>query len=220
MTAPQADEFHDAPYRKGRRWRLAAATFVLFVVPATIVGGIIWGMGLLKAIEPSERFLVDPGTPIGDFTLYSHQGDTLTRETFIGKVWIAHAWSPDCGEPCEPRLRAVRDVQYALSKYKHLRLLSLSLEPEQPVGELWTTGRRFSNYAGWHFAGGTAANVTTVMDGVGLSGRTFALGSPVEVALIDPSGRPRGWYAPTDSSGYRDLINDAVYLLREYDEAP
>lgn len=216
--SPQGDpsgEPVEGQFLKGRRWRLLGAGFVLFVVPATIILGVLWGTGLLKAIEPSAEFVAEPGPPIGAYYLYSHQGDSLTLDVFAGKVWIAHAWDPACGEPCAPRLRAIRDVQYALSKYKHLRMLSLALEPGISQQELWNVGRRYSNYTGWHFAGGTPANVTAVMDGVGLSGRTFALGSPTEVALIDGQGRPRGWYLPTDSAGYRNLINDAVYLLRE-----
>jgi hypothetical protein len=205
----------DGPYQKGRRLRLLAAAFILFVVPATIIGGLLWGTGLLRNVEPSPVFIAEPGPPIDGYFLYSHQGDTLTAAVLRDKIWIAHAWNPDCGEPCAPRLKAVRDVQYALSKYKHLRLISLALEPDMPQESLWTVGRRYSNYAGWHFAGGTPANVTQVMDGVGLSERTFTLGSPLEVALIDGQGRPRGWYTPTDSAGYSNLINDAVYLLRE-----
>lgn len=205
----------EGKYLKGRRRRLLAAAFVLFVVPGTIIMGLLWGTGLLKAVVPSPEFVQEPGAPLTDYYLYSHQGDTLTPEVLEGKIWIAQAWHPDCGEPCVPRQKAVRDVQYALSKYKHLRLISLSLEPNTPQQELWTIGRRYSNYAGWHFAGGTPANVTRVMDGIGLSERTFALGSPMEVALMDQQGRPRGWYQPSDSAGYRNLINDAVYLLRE-----
>ena len=207
-------EFDDQPpYLVGRRRRLLAVTIVLFVIPATIIFGMIWGLGLAKSIEPSDAFIAEPTIVVPPFTFYGHQGDTLTPAVMADKVYVLHFFDPTCGEPCEPRLRALRDVQYAISRFKHFRLLSISVNPVPDRNALWMFGRQHSNYTGWHFADGSAQDVTAVMDGVALSGRTFALGSPEEAVLVDRKGMVRGYYLPTDSSGYRQIIDDIVYLL-------
>lgn len=199
---------------RGRIGRLIAATFVLFFVPLTLILGMIWGFGLLRAIEPSSAFIASPDRQVGDFTVYSHQGDTLTPETLREKIWIAHFIRPGTEELFETPLRAVRDVQYAVSKYKHFRVMTFALEPVADQNAMWLVGRRYSNYPSWHFVYGDTAQISRTMDELGLNGRTFANGCPQEVALLDFQGRVRGYYTPTDSAGYSQLVNDIVLLLR------
>ncbi len=214
MENSPSDPSQSVPFYKGRGWRLLAATFVLFFVPLTLILGMMWGFGLLRAIEASTVFQQNPDHKSGSFTVYSHQGDTLTEDVLLQKAWIAHFIRPSCEEPCLAQMRAVRDVQYAVSKYKHFRVMSFSLDPIADRNEMWAIGRKFSNYPSWHFAYGDTAEIQRNMDEIGLSGRSFSWGRPDEVALIDFEGNVRGYYNPVDSAGYRDLVNDIVLLLR------
>jgi cytochrome oxidase Cu insertion factor (SCO1/SenC/PrrC family) len=198
----------------GRVWRLIAATFVLFFVPLTLILGMFWGFGLLRAIKPSPDFIAEPDRRAGQFLVHSHQGDTLNNEVLLEKAWIAHFINPLCEEPCLPQIRAVRDIQYAVSKYKHFRVMTFSLEPMEDRNALWSLGRRFSNYPSWHFVAGDTAQLRVLMNSLGLAGRPEQFGRPDDVALVDFEGRVRGWYNPADSVGYSHLVNDIVLLLR------
>ncbi len=218
MADTDPEPYSPVPYRKGRVWRLIAASLVLFVVPATLILGMMWGFGLLRAIEPSPVYLAEPTRSTGSFTVYSHQGDTLTEAVLRDKIWIAHFIRPGCEEPCIAQIRAVRDVQYAVSKYKHFRVLTFSLDPIADRNAMWAIGRKFSNYPSWHFVYGDTALIRQNMDEIGLAGRSFAFGRPDEVALLDFEGKVRGYYNPVDSVGYRDLVNDIVLMLRHDDD--
>ncbi len=191
---------------------------MLFFIPLSLILGMMWGFGLLRAINPSPLFIEAPERSVPDFTVYSHQGDTLSPADLKDKVWIAHFLRPECGEPCLSRIRQVRDVQYSVSKFKHFRLLSFSLDPIADRNAMWAFGRKYSNYPGWHFVYQDTARMMQVMGQLGFSGRNFALGSPEEVAVIDGEGRVRGYYNPMDSAGYSNLVNDIVLLLRHDDE--
>ena len=202
------------PSTKGRVWRLLAATFVLFFVPLTLILGMIWGFGLLRAIKPSSVYIQQPSIHTGAFTVYSHQGDTLTDEVLKDKVWIAHFIQPSCEEPCVAQIRAIRDIQYAVSKYKHFRVMTFSMEPIADRNAMWAIGRKYSNYPSWHFVYGDTSVIRKNMDQLELSRRNFTLGRPDDVALIDFEGNVRGYYNPVDSAGYSNLVNDIVLLLR------
>ncbi|MFT7589744.1 MAG: protein SCO1/2 [Limisphaerales bacterium] len=174
----------------------------------------LWGMDLLKKIEKSSVFIDQPTLTKPSFTVYSHQSDTLTDEKLDDIVYVAHFFDPTCEEPCLPRLRAIRDAQYAVSKFKHFRILSHCQQPVENQNQIWSFARKISNFPSWQFVYTDTSEIADLITDYGLSERNFAWGSPEDVALIDMQGNVRGYYNPVDSSGFRNLVNDIVYLLR------
>ena len=200
---------------KGRRLRFFGALFIMLGVPATLTWILFAGFGELNQFdEPTANFLADPiEAPVFD-TLFAHRGDTLTPEILEKKAYIAHFWDSGCDVPCEPTLNGLAEVAYAVSKYKHFRILSHNTQPSD-ISEMWQIARRQTNRPAWHFVWGDTAQMSRLADDYGLMERSFVFGNnPREVALIDREGMIRGYYDPSDSIGYLNLVHDIVHLLK------
>jgi cytochrome oxidase Cu insertion factor (SCO1/SenC/PrrC family) len=203
----------------GRKWRLAAAIGIIFVLPATLVVSMILGFGLLKDIEPSENYLSESVPASAEFKLASHWSDTITvtHNRMEGLVRLVHFYDPECGEICEDRIQLVADVVYSVSKFKHFRALSFCLRDVEDRNQIWTFARSFNRWQEWHFLYGDQQQIQDAMAAYGLSERNFDLGSPQEVAVLDWKGNIRGYYDLGDPDQYAAVINDLIHLLRDID---
>lgn len=158
-----------------------------------------------------------------EFSLTERSGDTITRESLLGKVWIADFIFTTCPGPCPKMTSNMAQLQQALSDAEDLRLVSVTVDPATD------TPAKLKEYADayhalpdrWLFLTGDMSDVYELcVNGFKLAAPTS---QPVEgelithstkFALVDRKGRIRGYYEGEGNSQTQALLDDARRLLQ------
>ena len=68
--------------------------------------------------------------PVADFTLTNQAGGEVTLADLRGRVWLADIIFTRCAGPCPRMSRQMRSVQDALPAGSHVKLISLTTDPD------------------------------------------------------------------------------------------
>lgn len=172
------------------------------------------------------------------FKFINQDGDTITNQDYIGKVYVAEFFFTSCPTICPTMTRNMSYLQDKLSVYPNIRFLSHTVDPYNDTPE------ELSNYVSlmqqknvsidltnWDFVTGekdklyeSAANyfVNASVDSLAPGGFLHS----EYFILIDKQGRVRsgidingnvvGAYDGTNEVQMKDLINDINVLMAEY----
>ena len=162
-----------------------------------------------------------------DFSLTERSGDTVTRATLAGKVWIADFIFTTCPGPCPRMTRRMAGLQTALADLPDLRLVTITVDPKRDTPE------RLKEYAAkygaepqrWLFLTGDREAIYR------LSTDGFKLAAIVEqdevqstdhpilhstrFVLVDREGQVRAYYDGTSEKDMERLAADARRLAAE-----
>lgn len=157
---------------------------------------------------------------VPDFSLTDETGNTMTRASLAGKVWIADFIFTNCTGTCPVITNTMRRLQNALPDDVHL--VSFSVDPERDTPEVLAEYAKQShaNTMRWHFLTGDKSQLYDLS----IKGFKLALedtgGTDVEpithstrLVLVDKQGKIRGYYGGTDEEDMRKLFTDAAALL-------
>jgi protein SCO1/2/putative membrane protein len=84
---------------------------------------------------PNERLYRDLGA-VPPFQLTERSGKTITRDDLKGKIWIAHFFFTCCTQGCPETTRSMKDLQDAFARDDEVRLVSISVWPENDTPEM------------------------------------------------------------------------------------
>jgi len=111
------------------RSRAGVFLAVLALAVAVMVGAWAWQSGGQAAIMDEGPLPVGPAIP--DFALIRQDGDTVTRDTLRGRVWVADFIFTRCAGPCPELTARMRSLQLALEeRADHVQLVSVTLDPK------------------------------------------------------------------------------------------
>ena len=120
-----------------------------------------------RAAAPELPMLAD----LPSFSLQDEQGQAVTREDLLGKVWIADFVFTSCADACpklQAKLRKIQDRLIPLEQGGAVGLLSISVDPERDTpAKLLQYGQIFGARPGlWRFLTGPEREVErTVVKG-------------------------------------------------------
>lgn len=189
---------------------------IIYITVAVLGIAAIW---FQMAAERSPRLPVYDSVP--DFKLTERSGKAVTLSDLRGKIWIASFFYAICPGPCPVINGQLSALQGELLKGDDIRFVSISTEPETDTPEvLRTYAERFhASPDKWLFLTGDKEQIFK------LSNQGFRLVAadqndpqqPVvhstKLALVDKSGRIRGYYDGTDETGIAE-IKEALKALR------
>ena len=206
----------------GEEKRLPVA--LLWALLLLVIGGIVAAyLGTRFSASARAAKLPVLGT-LPDFSLTERNGKTVTRADLLGKVSVVDFIFTSCAAQC-PQVTAqmVKIQSFALSRWKNVQLISLTVDPERDTPEaLSEYAKGFSADPGrWIFLTGDKER----LDDLTRNGFKVASASKVPVdtspdavlhsvsiVLLDAQGRIRGYYESTDSEEMAQLRADLAAL--------
>ena len=115
-------------------FNLPVLTAAAFSLAATAVI-----VALVFAEKPEEpSLLLDEPMVVPDFEVQSHDGETMTRESMLGTVWVCDFFLTRCNGICPILGRTMADLAIDMSKDESLddvKLVSFSVDPEHDTVE-------------------------------------------------------------------------------------
>ncbi len=159
------------------------------------------------------------------FQLVDQDGKPFGRDDLRGRIWIADFFFTTCKGPCPMLTARMVELQKALQKTPAVRLVSISVDPENdtpPVLQEYAR-RNQADPTRWTFLTGEAATVNRlVRQGFRQPLEEGGTEGPVhgtQFILVDGRGMVRGIYALDDPEMMQKILLDTGTLLREQSAA-
>ena len=159
---------------------------------------------------------------ISEFSFINQNGDSVTRKTVEGKVYVADFFFTSCPTICPKVKRQMKRVYSAYENSKEFVMISHSIDTKfDTVGRLhWYAEKMSAKAPMWNFVTGDKAALykiaydylLTALEDPKAEGGFDHSGS---MALIDRKGHIRGLYDGLDEKKVDLLIEDIAILLKE-----
>jgi protein SCO1 len=172
------------------------------------------------APQKTTELLPQPGGELGDYACVERSGRATRTSELRGKFLVVDFIFTNCGGPCPRMTEAMSKLQAALGKADDVQLVSFSVDPERDTPEA------LSKYADgygadkerWLFLRAELPEIREIAyDRLGLVGsREQPIIHSPKFALLDRTGRVRGYYSPmTDPAFISTLLKDLDKLRAE-----
>jgi cytochrome oxidase Cu insertion factor (SCO1/SenC/PrrC family) len=164
----------------------------------------------------SFRTPIDIALP--QFRLSNQHGEVVTKDSLLGKVWVANFIFIHCAGPCPDMTASFKKIQDATADLKNLRLITISVDPQRDTQALLLKyGKEHgANFDRWSFLRGTPEEVGS------LQAEGFLIGDPNEPAnhserfcLVDQRGHIRAYYDAREPLERDALVMKLRSLLGE-----
>lgn len=155
---------------------------------------------------------------VPDFTLTDQTGNKFSSAALNKKVWIADFIFTNCPGPCPRMSSQMHQVQTALSSDDTVRFVSFTVDPARDTPPVLAAyAQHFEATPGkWFFLTGAIPDLNRMSRGVFMLGNVDgSLEHSTRFALVDRSGRIRGYYQTSEPEAVPTLIADARRLLKE-----
>lgn len=157
------------------------------------------------------------------FSLIDQRGQSVTRETFQGRVWIADFIFTSCAGQCLLMSDAMRSLQRAFPHEHELAFVSFSVDPTRDTPEVLAAyAKRHGADARWTLVTGSRDD----LHALSINGFRLSVGEQPDVVrepilhsirlvLVDRTGAIRGYYDATDAEAMSRVRRDIARLLRD-----
>ena len=155
---------------------------------------------------------------VPDFTLTDQTGARFDSSALDKKVWIADFVFTNCPGPCPRMSSQLHQVETALAGDDTVRLVSFTVDPVRDTPPVLAAyAQHFEATPGkWYFLTGAQADLNRLSRGVFMLGDVDgSLQHSTRFALIDGSGRIRGYELTSEPEAIPTLSADAKRLLKE-----
>ncbi|MEO8049561.1 MAG: SCO family protein [Acidobacteriota bacterium] len=156
---------------------------------------------------------------VPDFTLTDQTGAAFKSAAKLDKkIWIADFIFTNCPGPCPRMSSQMHQVQTTLAGNDAVRFVSFTVDPARDTPPVLAAyAQHFEATTGkWYFLTGAEADLNRMSRGVFmLNNVDGSLQHSTRFALIDGSGRIRGYYLTSEPDAIPTLIADTRRLLKE-----
>ena len=156
---------------------------------------------------------------VPDFTLTDQTGAAFQSTAKLNKkIWVADFIFTKCPGPCPRMSSQMHQVQAALDGNDAVRFVSFTVDPARDTPPVLAAyAQHFeADPAKWYFLTGAVADLNRMSRGVFMLGNVDgSLEHSTRFALIDGSGRIRGYYLTSEAEAIPTLIADTKRLLKE-----
>jgi protein SCO1 len=166
----------------------------------------------------------EPGHRAGSFSFINQDGKPITEKSVQNKVRVAEYFFTSCPSICPMMNRNLKEVYEKFKQNPDFMILSHTVDPEKDsVPVLKAYANRLDAMApGWQFLTGdkNALYISAVKDyllSAADSGSSQFIHTQY-VALLDKSGRIRGFYDMTSKATVLSLSTDIQQLLKDNTE--
>lgn len=227
--------------------RKKAVLIILLALPVSVYLAAVFISGeitfrSLDFVGPKEVTVNDEGEEetvyytVPDFSFTDQDGNTVTRESMKGKIYVASFFFTRCPTICTPMNYHLKSVYDRLYAFKDIAFISHTIDPtHDSIAQLkaYALERGISNSEKWHFVTGSkediysmassyylAANEDSTMTnhaGFYHSGQVVLVDWDGRIRSgIDDDGNPVGGYDITEAKDIDQLVDDLRVLAKEY----
>lgn len=167
---------------------------------------------------------------ISDFEFLNQLGDTITKASVAGKIFVTDFFFTTCGGICPKMTKQLQRVQEEFRTDDNFLILSHTVNPKIDSVEVMARyAERFdANSSKWWFLTGSKEQLYTMARKSYLvvpdkADPNFEHGDESDFihtenfVLIDPKGQIRGMYDGTNPEEVAELIRDVYDLKKEFD---
>lgn len=163
---------------------------------------------------------------IGNFQLVNQNGDTITQEDYLDKIYVADFFFTTCPSICPIMTKNMAEIQGTILDDKEIMLLSHSVTPQiDSVEQL----KKYALEKGvvdtkWNLVTGDKRQIYELARKSYLAVKTDGDGGPYDMIhtenfiLIDKEKRIRGFYDGTNREEIEKLLSDIAILKDSYIE--
>jgi protein SCO1/2 len=155
---------------------------------------------------------------VPEFQLIAQTGETVTRHSLKGHVWVADFMFTTCPGPCPRMSSQMRQVQTETAKMSDIRLVSFTVDPAHDTPPVLAAyAKHFLAESGrWYFLTGAQASLDELgRNGFKLNPIDGSLDHSTRFVLVDRTARIRGYYASSDDDFLKVLLRDVRQLEQE-----
>ncbi len=163
---------------------------------------------------------------IANFKLVNQNGDTITQDTYKGKIYVADFFFTTCTSICPIMTDHMVKIQKKIMDDPQVMLLSHTVIPAtDTVAQLKRYAiKKGVNDSKWNLVTGDKKQIYDLARKSYLATKTKGDGGPYDMihtenfVLVDKEKRIRGFYDGTDPKAIDKLMNDIKILEAEYDD--
>jgi len=155
---------------------------------------------------------------VPDFSLEERSGATVSRESLKGRIWVADFIFTTCAGICPNMSRNMASVQNVLRKDGDAVCVSITVDPDKDTPErLREYARRYgASDEAWYFLRGPIGEVHSLgFHGFKMLDEKDPFLHSMRFALVDRTGRIRGYYRGTEEEGVKLILEDYRRLRDE-----
>ena len=159
---------------------------------------------------------------IADFSLVNQLGDTITKKTFDGRIYVADFFFTTCATICPIMTQHMGEIQKNIKNDPDILLLSHTVTPEiDTVAQLQRYAQKKGVIPGkWHLVTGDKKEIYDLARKSYLVAKDqpyspYDLVHTENFVLIDTQRRIRGFYDGTDPEAIASLLEDISILKKE-----
>jgi protein SCO1/2 len=161
---------------------------------------------------------------IPDFSLQNERGQTITKQDFLGHIWIADLFFTRCVTVCPIMTGKMHELQDALRDRPEIRLVSFSADPTNDTAGVLAeyASAHHVNPKQWTFLTGPVSAIYAItkdgfhlpLDSVGGEQNPPIVHS-TRFVLIDKHGHIRGYYLGSEEGVTKRVLAAIDTLQRE-----
>ena len=163
---------------------------------------------------------------IADFSLTNQNGETITRDNYEGKIYVADFFCTTCPTICPIMTKNMVDLQQSLGKDSDVMLLSHSVTPEiDSVAQLKKYAlEKGVDDSNWNLVTGDKKQIYDLARKSYLAVKTDGDGGPFDMIhtenfiLVDERKRIRGFYDGTKKEDIEKLLKDIKVLQESHEK--
>jgi len=174
-------------------------------------------LALLAGCRSSPPALDDYGV-VPEFHLTDQRDQNFDSRELAGEVWVADFIYTTCGSICPRMTSQMHQIQSALQKTPHVRLVSFTVDPKRDTPAVLAAYAKLHHAAAdmWYFLTGSQAELQHLdRDVFKLGNVDGSLMHSNRFVLVDVNGHIRGYYDTSDPGSIPQLVKDVHLLLRE-----
>jgi protein SCO1/2 len=152
------------------------------------------------------------------FVATDQNGNAVSRQDMLGKVWLTHFIFTRCHGPCPMMTAKMKQIQEALGDAP-VTLVSFTVDPayDSPAILKQYMKDRSASEGNWLMLNtGSEHSVQTLARamhiGVAKAGEEIIHGT--HFILVDKEGKIRGYYSGTDEVGWKNAVSEAKKLAK------
>lgn len=209
--------------------RAAVNPVLIWLILLMMLSGLLVGYNYMvfRNEQLTKAHQMPPVKEVPGFKLQDQQGDTVTREDFIGDLWVANFIFTRCPGPCSLLSQQMQKLQETLPD--DVKLASFTVDPEfdtPPVLENYAEAHG-AEPGRWFFLTGNQE----LMKHIIVKGFQVAVGKndaaiaeteglfvhSTHLVLVDRNGMIRRYYEGTDEKAIGQLKRDIERLQNQKD---
>ncbi|HZU28057.1 MAG TPA: SCO family protein [Bryobacteraceae bacterium] len=154
---------------------------------------------------------------VPEFQLTDQHSNPFDSRSLDGRVWVADFIYTTCGSICPRMTSQMHQIQSALQRTPHVRLISFTVDPKRDTPAVLAEYAKVHHASDiWYFLTGPQPVLQHLdRDVFKLGNVDGSLMHSNRFVLVDSKAHIRGYYDTSEESSIPQLVRDVHVLLRE-----